>query len=183
MKKILGIVALIILIGLIGFGFTYKMIEPDGWDRFVEEFIPSRAEGDHGNLNFETESTTAPTAEPTQDPTSLPTPPSVPDKKDNEKPKATAEPTATPTVSPSSSVTPSPTPAPEVDNRTEYEKYIDLSGAEQQKIFESYENPQEFFDWSNAAKKEYDDKNQAIIVDSSINLEDIIGKDSGTAEQ
>ena len=69
------------------------------------------------------------------------------------------------------------TPSDSDTNKTEYEKYMDMSGEEQQKVFESYENPQDFFEWYNAAKAEYDEQNQAIIVDGgSINLEDYIGK-------
>ena len=61
--------------------------------------------------------------------------------------------------------------------KTEYEKYMEMSGEEQQKVFESYENPEDFFEWYNAAKAEYDKQNQAVVVEGgSINLEDYIGK-------
>lgn len=168
MKKVLGLIVLIILLVAIFVGLGYKMIEPDGWDRIIQQVT--------GQTVPEATPTAEPTAEPdvpTQAPAALPTEKPAEDKddKDDHKPKAT------PTVAPSA--TPSPTPTPEAEEKTEYEKYIDLSGAEQQKIFESYENPQDFFDWYNAAKKEYDDKNQAIIVgDGSINLEDYINNSS-----
>lgn len=69
------------------------------------------------------------------------------------------------------------TPSVSDKNKTEYEKYMEMSGEEQQKIFESYENPQDFFDWYNSVKAEYDEKNQAIVVEGgSINLADYIGK-------
>lgn len=61
--------------------------------------------------------------------------------------------------------------------KTEYENYMEMSGEEQQKFFESYENPEDFFEWYNAAKAEYDKQNQAVVVEGgSINLEDYIGK-------
>ena len=177
MKKVTGFIALVVLLVAIFMGLGYKMIEPDGWDRIVQQVTGQQA-------------TPAPTGQPTEQPSVVPSAPpagdhgleapDAPDKKDNDKDKPKATPTPSPSVSPS----PTPSATPEAEEKTEYEKYIELSGAEQQKIFESYTNPQDFFDWYNAAKKEYDDKNQAIIVDGgSINLEDYIGKEDENTQQ
>lgn len=71
----------------------------------------------------------------------------------------------------------SETPSVSDKEKTEYEKYMEMSGEEQQKIFESYKKPEDFFAWYNAAKAEYDKQNQAVVVEGgSINLEDYIGK-------
>lgn len=178
MKKVSGLIALIVLLVAIFMGLGYKMIEPDGWDRIVQQVTG--------------QATPAPTAQPTEQPSVVPSAPpagdhgleapDAPDKSDKKDDKPKATPTPSPTVSPSPSV--SPSPAPEAEEKTEYEKYIELSGAEQQKIFESYTNPQDFFDWYNAAKKEYDDKNQAIIVDGGvIDLEEIVGNEDENTQQ
>ena len=168
MKKVTGFIALVVLLVAIFMGLGYKMIEPDGWDRIVQQVTG--------------QATPAPTAQPTAEPTSLPVRTAAPvaTEKPDDKDDKDDKPKATPTVVPS----PTPSATPEAEEKTEYEKYIELSGAEQQKIFESYTNPQDFFDWYNAAKKEYDDKNQAIIVDGgSINLEDYIGKEDENTQQ
>lgn len=168
MKKVTGFIALVVLLVAIFMGLGYKMIEPDGWDRIVQQVTG--------------QATPAPTAQPTAEPTSVPVRTAAPvaTEKPDDKDDKDDKPKATPTVVPS----PTPSATPEVEEKTEYEKYIELSGAEQQKIFESYTNPQDFFDWYNAAKKEYDDKNQAIIVDGgSINLEDYIGKEDENTQQ
>ena len=187
MKKTLGLITIIILIVIIMI-FGYKMILPDGLDSSVEGNNPSSTEVNHGNENLGTEPTVEPTIVPTTEstlvPTSTPTP-VVENKDDNDEAEnsnatATPELSVTPTVSPS--VVPSTTPD-DSDEKTEYEKYIELSGEEQQKIFESYENPQDFFEWYNKAKAEYDEKNQAIIVDGgSINLEDYADKQDDKTE-
>lgn len=168
MKKVTGFIALVVLLVAIFMGLGYKMIEPDGWDRIVQQVTG--------------QATPAPTAQPTAEPTSVPVRTAAPvaTEKPDDKDDKDDKPKATPTVVPS----PTPSATPEAEEKTEYEKYIELSGAEQQKIFESYTNPQDFFDWYNAAKKEYDDKNQAIIVDGgSINLEDYIGKEDENTQQ
>ena len=168
MKKVTGFIALVVLLVAIFMGLGYKMIEPDGWDRIVQQVTG--------------QATPAPTAQPTAEPTSVPVRTAAPvaTEKPDDKDDKDNKPKATPTVVPS----PTPSATPEAEEKTEYEKYIELSGAEQQKIFESYTNPQDFFDWYNAAKKEYDDKNQAIIVDGgSINLEDYIGKEDENTQQ
>ena len=168
MKKVTGFIALVVLLVAIFMGLGYKMIEPDGWDRIVQQVTG--------------QATPAPTAQPTAEPTSVPVRTAAPvaTEKPDDKDDKDDKPKATPTVVPS----PTPSATPEAEEKTEYEKYIELSGAEQQKIVESYTNPQDFFDWYNAAKKEYDDKNQAIIVDGgSINLEDYIGKEDENTQQ
>lgn len=168
MKKVTGFIALVVLLVAIFMGLGYKMIEPDGWDRIVQQVTG--------------QATPAPTAQPTAEPTSVPVRTAAPvaTEKPDDKDDKDDKPKATPTVVSS----PTPSATPEAEEKTEYEKYIELSGAEQQKIFESYTNPQDFFDWYNAAKKEYDDKNQAIIVDGgSINLEDYIGKEDENTQQ
>ncbi len=58
---------------------------------------------------------------------------------------------------------------------TEYEKYLAMSGAEQQAFFESFGDPAEFFAWLNNARAEYEALYPGIeIGEGEINLNDYI---------
>ena len=174
MKKISGIIVMIFLIGAIVFGLGYKMASPDGWDRLVETIIsPS------------TQSTPTPTPTPEPTPSKKPVEHQAPvvnqpSTGGNNTQVVSPSISPSPSVSPSPSISPSPSVEPEVE-KTEYEQYMDMTGAEQQKIFESFENPRDFFEWYNNAKAEYDSKNESIIIDGgSINLEDYIKDNSNS---
>ena len=58
-----------------------------------------------------------------------------------------------------------------------YEKYINMSGAEQQAFYASFADPMDFFDWHAAAKEEYEKNKGDIIIDgdTEIDLGDILG--------
>jgi len=64
------------------------------------------------------------------------------------------------------------------DNMT-YEVYNSISGDKQMEFYNTFSNPQDFFDWLNAAKEEYDKQNPSIEIDGSINLEDYINNSNG----
>ena len=51
------------------------------------------------------------------------------------------------------------TTAPDDDVLT-YAEYLKFTAEEQMAYFESFENPQDFFDWFNKAKSEYDEENR-----------------------
>lgn len=55
---------------------------------------------------------------------------------------------------------------------TEYEKYMNMSEAEQQAYFNSYADPADFFAWYNKAKEEYEQSRDVIEVgpDATIDL-------------
>ena len=58
-----------------------------------------------------------------------------------------------------------------------YEDFINMSGAEQEALHDSFGSAKDFFDWRNALKKEYDEeqaKDQIIIDGGVIDLEEII---------
>ncbi len=58
---------------------------------------------------------------------------------------------------------------------TEYEKYLAMSGEEQQAFFESFGDPAAFFKWLNAARDEYNALYPAVeIGNGEINLNDYI---------
>ena len=75
---------------------------------------------------------------------------------------------------PSSSSTPSTPSTP--DQPMTYEKYIAMSGAEQQAFFESFSDPAAFIAWYNTAKAAYDaaQKDNTITGDGNIDLGDLI---------
>lgn len=178
MKKISGIIVMIILIIAIVFGLGYKLASPDGWDRFVGTITGT---------------------EPTPTPTATPAPLPVPSKKPSENhqivepetPHTPVLPSPSPSISPSPSPSPSasPSPSPSISpaptekpiEELGYEEYMDMSGAQQQEIFEKFESPDEFFEWYNAAKEKYDEENKGIIVDGGeIDLEDYLKDDSNS---
>ena len=171
MKKILGIIVLIVLIGLIGFGLTYKMVQPDGWDRSVDKVV----EQVPALENIIPEKTPKPT----------PTPEGTAGNSQQNVSNPTATPTPTPTPAatqaPSVSPTPSATPEIEVDfeNMT-YEIYNNLPGETQEAFYETFAGPKEFFEWYNKAKEEYVDDNPTVEIgpDGSIDLGDYINSSS-----
>ena len=119
------------------------------------------------------QSTASRTEEPEPKPTEA--------KKEPEQPKATEPPaTEAPTE-------PKPTGPDDYDNtgsnigvsnenpltgNTEYEKYMNMSEAEQQAYFNSYADPADFFAWYNKAKEEYEQSRDVIEVgpDATIDL-------------
>ena len=176
MKKILGIIVLVGLLVLIGFGFTYKMVEPDGWDRIVETVVEQVPVLE----NIIAEKT------PEPQPTATPAPTAEPQNNQqsgssasSEKSETNVQPTATPEATVAPSATPAPSTTPENEFSAEnmdYETYLGLTGEEQETIFKTFENPQDFFNWFNKIKEEYNENNQDIIIDGgNINLDDIIG--------
>ena len=58
-----------------------------------------------------------------------------------------------------------------------YEDYMEMTAAEQQAYYESFDDPMEFFAWLNAAKAEYEANKNDIEIGSggSVDLGDIIG--------
>ena len=54
---------------------------------------------------------------------------------------------------------------------TDYERYMDMSGEEQKVFFDSFEDKQDFFNWFNAAKDEYEKAHPPVIIDGSTNIE------------
>lgn len=60
-----------------------------------------------------------------------------------------------------------------------YEEYIKMTSDEQTAYRKTFDSTQAFFEWYNAAKAEYDEKNAGIdIGDGSVDLGDIIGGNS-----
>jgi predicted negative regulator of RcsB-dependent stress response len=62
-----------------------------------------------------------------------------------------------------------------------YEEYNALSGAEQELYFNKFDSLEAFFEWYNAAKKEYDDKENSsdiIIGGESMDFDGIFGGDN-----
>lgn len=53
-----------------------------------------------------------------------------------------------------------------VEEKTEYEKLLEMSGDEQQKFMESFDSLPAFFEWLENAKAEYESKNPAIEIGS-----------------
>ena len=49
-----------------------------------------------------------------------------------------------------------------------YEDYRDMSASEQKAYFESFSSTQAFFEWFNAAKKDYADRNPGIEIDTGV---------------
>ena len=66
-------------------------------------------------------------------------------------------------------------------NGVTYESYNAMSAEDQQAFYLSFADPQDFFNWYNKAKEEYDKSNDNIIVgeDGVIDLEDLIGGSVG----
>ena len=87
--------------------------------------------------------------------------------KDCETTSATAEET---TSKPEEMTTTPETTAPD-DEVLTYEEYLGFTAEEQMAYFESFENPQDFFDWFNKAKSEYDAAHKGEDMgDGNINL-------------
>lgn len=65
-------------------------------------------------------------------------------------------------------------------NQTEYEKFQALSPSEQQKVMESYESIEKFFEWYDGIKKDHEEVKPPIDVgDGNVNLDDIINGSNG----
>lgn len=61
-------------------------------------------------------------------------------------------------------------------SRLTYEEYIAMTAEEQSAYRKTFESTKAFFDWYNAAKAEYDEKNAGLdIGDGSVDLGDIMG--------
>lgn len=169
MKKITGIIVLIILLVLIGFGFTYKMVEPDGWDRIVDKVVEQVPVLE----NIIPEKTPKPTPTPTPEGTAGNSQQNV------SNPTATSTPTPTPAATQMPSVSPTPTPEVEVDfeNMT-YEIYVKLPAEIQEEYFETYDDPMDFINWYNTTKEEYEKNNPVVEGDGVIDLGDYINSSS-----
>jgi len=63
---------------------------------------------------------------------------------------------------------------PESDQMT-YETYANMSAEEQMAFFDSFESVDAFFDWYNAARKEYEDSFIEIDGSTPIDLDEILG--------
>ena len=162
MKKISGVIVLMILLVLIGFGFTYKMVEPDGWDRIVEQVVEKVPMLE----NIIPEKTPEPT----------PTPPPTPTPENNmPAPVFTPIPNPTPTSTPDATPTPTPDGSQDVDfeNMT-YEIYSKLPAEIQEQYFRTYEDPMAFIQWYSKSKEEYDRQHITVEGDGSIDLGDYI---------
>lgn len=86
------------------------------------------------------------------------------------KPTDPSEPEATTEATEPTETMPAPT------NLSEYEKFQSLSPSEQQEYVESFPSIDEFFNWYNAAKEEYEKANPPIEVGSgTIDVSQIIG--------
>lgn len=71
---------------------------------------------------------------------------------------------------------PEETTPPPAEGPSEYERFQDMSPSEQQEYMEGFDSIEDFFDWYDKAKQEYDDANPPIEVGGgSIDLDDIIG--------
>lgn len=68
-----------------------------------------------------------------------------------------------------------------VDGKLTYEAYNAMSAEEQQAFYLSFADPQDFFDWYNAAKEDHEKNNGNIIIgeDGVIDLEDLFGGNEG----
>ena len=83
------------------------------------------------------------------------------------------------TDSSSNSETNGPSEEPEVIDPTEYERFMNMTPAEQRAFMEDFDDIEAFFDWYNAAKFAYEQANPAIDVgEGDINIGEII-KDKG----
>ena len=153
----------------------------------AEPAAPTEAAADVTEAMAEvTDAPEAPTEEaeepqPTAAPAEEPGPKPTEAEKESEQPKATEPPaTEAPTE-------PKPTGPDDYDNtgsnigvsnenpltgNTEYEKYMNMSEAEQQAYFNSYADPADFFAWYNKAKEKYEQSRDVIEVgpDATIDL-------------
>ena len=61
------------------------------------------------------------------------------------------------------------------DGSMTYEKYVSMPAEDQQAYFETFDDPEDFFDWYNAEKEKYEQAHQGEeITDGSIDLGDYI---------
>lgn len=101
--------------------------------------------------------------EPTQEPTNRETRPTEPENSSGAPTNApTAVPTEPPTETPTDAPSVQPTDPPGVG--VGFGAYLEMSEEEQEAFFNSFAQPQDFFDWLNAAQKEYEDTKDQIEV-------------------
>lgn len=65
------------------------------------------------------------------------------------------------------------TPSNQEYVQTEYERYMAMSGDEQYEFFQSFESPEAFMNWLNAAQAEYEELHPTKELDGVIDLEEI----------
>lgn len=61
---------------------------------------------------------------------------------------------------------------PVLTGDSEYERYMNMSAEEQEEYFNSFDSPEAFFDWYNAAKEEYENNRDVIEIgpDATVDL-------------
>lgn len=86
-----------------------------------------------------------------------------PEETQPEATEPTTEPEATePEATDPPATQPTPTDPPEVS--LGFAEYLEMSPEEQEDFFTSFENPQDFFNWLNAAQKQYEETKDQIEV-------------------
>ena len=72
-------------------------------------------------------------------------------------------------------------PQVSLEGKPTYEDYNAMSAEEQQAFYLSFSDPQDFFNWYNAAKEEHDKNSGDIVLgeDGVIDLEDLFGGSNG----
>lgn len=105
-----------------------------------------------------------------------PNAPDTPSSKPQEtqKPEATqpvTEPETEPETEPQT-----PETAPPSENRSEYEKFQNMSAADQQEYMSSFDSIEEFFNWYNGAREEHEQMFPDIeISDGVVDMDQILG--------
>ena len=124
------------------------------------DYTESTAESDQ-SVTDHTQDTTEPNMEATES-----------DQGDMNSVESTGEPTRDETTPTQDITQPEDTTAPAL---LTYEEYMSLSGAEQMAYYNSFDNPDDFFNWFNVAKTEYDEKQNKVHADENGNydLEDM----------
>lgn len=90
-------------------------------------------------------------------------------------PKPTTKPTTKPSETPTPSPMPTPTLPPAGSDEVDYEAFQAMSPAQQQAHMESFADLDQFFDWYNAQKEQYEKEHPSIEVDGgSIDLDKIV---------
>lgn len=92
------------------------------------------------------------------------------------EPKATEPRETEPSTDPTAKPTDPAGDTPSAGELTEYERFMNMSPAEQQEFIESFPSLDDFFAWFEAAKKAHEEANPPIDVgDGSIDMGDIMG--------
>ena len=138
--------------------------------RVTESNMETAKETEDFQAEFEvvTKDPTSGTTAPTEQTPTTATIPAASKPADNTPTQETTKPTEAETQ---------PATKPELSLEMDYQAYMALSGAQQQKLFDTYfaDNPLAFADWYKKIKQEYDDENPAIIVTGPIDIEEILG--------